>query len=217
MTPLKRSEARSLGLPRYFTGKSCPHGHIAERFTANATCVECAPKLKARCYTKDPQRRVQHNAKYYAANADAIRAANAEWRAANAQKLMEIRRRSYYNNKPAHLASGKLRKAHISRATPSWADLRAIRCVYEEAARLTRETGVAHDVDHIIPLRGKSVCGLHVHSNLRAIPAETNRRKGNSTEWTCVDCGAIHDRDRNAAANILRLGLETLTEGACHV
>lgn len=71
------------------------------------------------------------------------------------------------------------RKAAIAKRTPSWADKKAIERIYMEASKLTRETGIRHDVDHIIPLRGKLVSGLHVENNLRAIPWNENRAKSN--------------------------------------
>ncbi len=57
-----------------------------------------------------------------------------------------------------------------------------IRGIYEEAERLTKATGIKHSVDHDIPLRGKMVSGLHVHTNLKAIPLVDNIRKGNRYE-----------------------------------
>jgi hypothetical protein len=72
-------------------------------------------------------------------------------------------------------------KARAARAlrTPPWADLGAISLFYEEAVRKTVETGVLHEVDHIVPLLGKTVSGLHVPENLRVIPWLENRRKSN--------------------------------------
>ena len=77
------------------------------------------------------------------------------------------------------MAKVAAREARKNRATPPWADPVAIRAFYEEAARLSKETGVPHHVDHIAPLRGRSVCGLHVQTNLRVVPASENLRKGN--------------------------------------
>ena len=65
-------------------------------------------------------------------------------------------------------------------ATPPWADMAAIRAVYDEAARLTEETGILHEVDHWVPLRHPNVCGLHVDWNLRAIPKRCNMQKSNA-------------------------------------
>lgn len=65
-------------------------------------------------------------------------------------------------------------------ATPLWADFDEIRKVYREAERLTLETGIKHHVDHEIPLNHPRVCGLHVHLNLRPIPAGPNMAKGNA-------------------------------------
>lgn len=67
----------------------------------------------------------------------------------------------------------------VKRATPAWVDLEAIRAVYVECAQKTAATGVPHEVDHIVPLGGRKVCGLNVPWNLRVIPADENRKKSN--------------------------------------
>ena len=76
--------------------------------------------------------------------------------------------------------SSSKRNAKKKMATPSWLtddQLSLIRAVYVEAVRLTKEIGVPHEVDHIVPLSGKTVLGLHVPWNLRAIPAQENNRR----------------------------------------
>ena len=89
----------------------------------------------------------------------------------------------FWKSIPRHVrtAMEAARRARKLDATPDWltqehiADIEAI---YRLARSLTAETGTAHDVDHIVPLQGKNVCGLHVPWNLRAIPAYQNRQKG---------------------------------------
>lgn len=75
-----------------------------------------------------------------------------------------------------------IRGRRVKRSTPKWADKRAIEDVYEQARLLTLRSGVRYSVDHVIPLAGLNVCGLHVPENLAVIPAVDNSRKGNGTE-----------------------------------
>ena len=77
-----------------------------------------------------------------------------------------------------HVIAGRRRAAKMQR-TPPWADREKIKAVYLEARALTKLTGVEHHVDHVIPLQGKLVSGLHVHQNLQVLVASQNCRKGN--------------------------------------
>lgn len=87
----------------------------------------------------------------------------------------------YKQNKHKFLANNSRRRAVVKRATPIWANLDDIYQVYIEAQYF------GYHVDHIVPLRGKLVCGLHVWENLQILPPKENLKKGNSfavhEEW----------------------------------
>lgn len=70
------------------------------------------------------------------------------------------------------------------KATPAWADMEEIKRIYEMASFMTRHTGIPHQVDHIYPIKGKTVSGLHVETNLRVIPAKENRSKSNKYPYS---------------------------------
>ena len=74
---------------------------------------------------------------------------------------------------------------HRNKQKPLWRDINKIREIYDECKRITKESGILHHVDHIVPLRGQNVSGLHVHQNLRIITADENQRKKNKLLPEC--------------------------------
>ncbi len=107
------------------------------------------------------------------------RAQQAEY-ARNNRELLNQHSRTYKkNNKGKINADTRKRQAAKLKATPSWADLDQIQRIYKACAKITEQTGIEHHVDHIIPLKGKDVCGLHVENNLAIIPARMNLVKSN--------------------------------------
>lgn len=71
------------------------------------------------------------------------------------------------------------RYLRFRRARPAWANRIEIAAFYMLARLRTAETGIVHHVDHVIPILGKLVCGLHIETNLAVIPALENILKSN--------------------------------------
>lgn len=65
---------------------------------------------------------------------------------------------------------------------PAWADHDKIDNWYEAAAHSTEASGIPHEVDHIIPLHGKLVSGLHIDYNMQILTKNANQRKRNKFE-----------------------------------
>lgn len=102
------------------------------------------------------------------------------WAAENPERKREMDRRFAQEN-PALVTSYKAkRRAKERQATPPWlteSHESEMRAIYAEARKLTDSTGERHEVDHIVPLQGKTVCGLHVPWNLRVLTRDENNRR----------------------------------------
>jgi hypothetical protein len=185
--PKTRAEAKAAGATHYFTGEPCKHGHIAPRKTKGA-CVEC---LKAE-WQAAAETRADYFQKYN--RKEEVKDRKNEWYEANREKviaaastrpahiLREYRNTWKANNKTQVLADNKVRRRKHRDATPPWLTRKQkseIRQLYQIAITMTQTTGEQYVVDHIVPLRGEEVCGLHVPWNLRVITQEENLKKSN--------------------------------------
>lgn len=119
------------------------------------------------------------NATHHAINNKNRLAANIVWRLVNIVRAKATCAEWSRQNPGIRAALAAKRRARRLCATPLWADLQAIKDYYITAAALSMHTGEHYHVDHIIPLQGKKVCGLHVENNLQILTAFDNLSKSN--------------------------------------
>ena len=181
--PTTRKEAQETNSTHYYTGLPCKHGHIALRKT-KGTCMDCLKIEWEETNAKRallPKSEASKNAgkKYYEKNKDLVKL--------KALSRSNDDRRQYRktwkeNNPEIVKADNKHRRNKHRLATPKWLTKEqkdAIKQKYIEAMAITRGTGIAHVVDHIVPLRGELVSGLHVAWNLAVITSKANSKKSN--------------------------------------
>lgn len=178
-------------------GVPCKKGHVCGRYAVGKKCVICATeaalawneankakhRANMRAYAaRNPEKRRAVVAAWRKANPDKVKVLHDSWRAANPEKYLNISRAWKLRNPAYRRAKVAERRAMKLQRTPAWltdAHLSAIKAIYAEAAKKTAATGVCWHVDHIVPLLGENVSGLHVPWNLQIITGSENMRKGN--------------------------------------
>lgn len=185
--PKTRSEAKAQGAKFYFTGEPCKHGHVAARKTKGA-CIECLKVEWANAADKRADYFVEYNKR------EDIKDRKNEWYQENREQVIAASKTTPLHKKAQYKRDWKARNVVWTRAdtkarrrkhrdaTPPWLTRKQkseIRQTYQVAITLTQTTGEQYVVDHIVPLRGETVCGLHVPWNLRVITQGENLKKSN--------------------------------------
>jgi len=194
MELISQTSAKEAGKIRFFTGRPCKRGHLVERMVVDGLCIECK-KIHTFAWRKDNKHKVDAAKKaWIAENRERSRLVKNTWNAQH-KEAQKIRSRRWYEmNKEKSLeshyrwadrnpatvtaAAARYRASELQR-TPPWADKNMIEVIYKLAKVMSEITGVEYQVDHIHPLQGKTVSGLHVETNLQILSALENKSKSN--------------------------------------
>jgi len=147
----------------YSTGRPCKRGHLAPRFRSTGNCTECN-RERGRVVNMTPlqvqEQRDRARADYWKDPERARLINGPNWQA------------WYERNQKKALAWTREQQAKRLLRVPAWSEREAIVEFYKNCPQ-------GHEVDHIYPLQGKTVSGLHVLANLQYLPMAENRSKGN--------------------------------------
>lgn len=205
MEIITRTDAKDLGLKRYFTGSPCRRGHIAQRFIGSGRCVECNIVLCSTWKSNNREIKSALDKRYREENLAAIKSYQREWYMQNRDMVIgrvaknvaenpaaarKYKRDWKARNPDAVVFSSGLRRARQRKAMPDWfGELDEF--VWREAAELAcirrDATGIEWHLDHMIPISSKKACGLHVGRNCQVIPAYLNSWKHNKMLLTEPD------------------------------
>lgn len=173
--------------------KSCERKLQLSEFTPHkryslGVLPHCKSCMNARRPSRAGDRKaIEYSRKYYKENRDAIlsKASQKEytWHKDNRESHNKKNRVWYKNNADYNREKAAKRRASKLSATPKWltdGQKAHIKRVYKLATLMEEITGENYHVDHIIPLQGKNICGLHIPDNLQVLKADLNLSKSNS-------------------------------------
>ena len=175
------------------TCSKCHNSKPLNEFCENKTAkfgVSSSSKVCQSAYNKEYRKKnrealLQADRDRYANNTEALKAKSASYKARNRDYYNNYNKTYYRLNKHKFFAANSKRRKTISKSTPNWlSDLQKqqIEDIYWLAQDLKAVSGEVYHVDHIVPLQGKKVCGLHVPWNLQILPADLNLQKSNNYE-----------------------------------
>jgi hypothetical protein len=170
MKIIKRAEAKALGLAHYFTGKPCVHNHLSKRRVNDRVCMQCDLEYQIRVCKENPEKARQRRLKTYQRTREKHLAQKRVYRQSNKAKVNAL---------------AKAYKVRKKNRIPKWVDkshMWVIKEAYELAQIRTKQFGFSWHVDHIYPLQGELISGLHVIENLQVIPGIENIKKKNKFE-----------------------------------
>lgn len=177
LSVISRKDAKDIGLVRYFTGKPCPKGHIAERFVSYGQCFDCTTKSRDAWYYNNIEKAKEKNKLWHINNRTKKRAINAKYRANNPEKVkqaIEAHRLAFPEKYIEYRANRRARKRNApGNGIPASAILEIAarqkgKCVYCGSKSLLT-------LDHIQPL---FLGGSHDVSNAQMVCKSCNSSKG---------------------------------------